>query len=383
MGACAAKLPSEHRPNVERVSDRIESDYEKDTHEEEQESDELEQSAAPSNSPEEEEKNSKSSKVDGRLVDVKTSGDDHGKTTAPPDHQQHRQYLLTMGYLRMEVPMEKMHIPQDIKCVILSYFQKTFIVDVFHRQTDNDMNKPIRHVFHVYATDEMHELAKQIGEMYGISPKFILFFENWNCSVSRQWRQDIVADYIPNKEPFACYILKDWNQEITKSEIKSKKLALNLAKISHGAPLDDANKILLFGVPFCISYLNVTTRKQLYKLVYQRMCMWIGTNVLTQDAEHEREHNEYDSEERWDYVLNNLPFKLWNYIDTLNMRRIPIDNQVYGAKQFAGYHLIVIEWKESAYKSVKNIVNKVIVDSNYKQWKRNNKEKLQQYGLYI
>eukprot|EP00485_Elphidium_margaritaceum_P003456 CAMPEP_0202694858 /NCGR_PEP_ID=MMETSP1385-20130828/8600_1 /ASSEMBLY_ACC=CAM_ASM_000861 /TAXON_ID=933848 /ORGANISM="Elphidium margaritaceum" /LENGTH=1807 /DNA_ID=CAMNT_0049350777 /DNA_START=152 /DNA_END=5575 /DNA_ORIENTATION=- len=171
---------------------------------------------------------------------------------------------------------------------IVGQSSKSLIIDVFHRRRTNPINKPIRHVFHVKKHDKVRDLAKSIAKLYDTKESFVLFYENYNMRVAREYNHDLMIGMVPDREALACYILKDWNEEVTLQEIREKKLKLEIAKVSHSMPLVDGHFRRgmggsggpLFGMPFVLSHLNVHTRRELHQLVYERLFTWVGAEVL-------------------------------------------------------------------------------------------------------
>ena len=88
----------------------------------------------------------------------------------------------------------------------------------------------------------MKDLAKIIAKKYKVKRQFVLFYENDNKRVSREYEHKMLIKNVPNHTAFACYILKDWNKEITAEEVKMKKITLWLAKMCHIAPLKSSNE---------------------------------------------------------------------------------------------------------------------------------------------
>jgi len=48
---------------------------------------------------------------------------------------------------------------------IVGHNAKSLIVDVFHRLTDADVNKPVRHVFHVNKYQKVKDLAGMVAKI--------------------------------------------------------------------------------------------------------------------------------------------------------------------------------------------------------------------------
>ena len=119
---------------------------------------------------------------------------------------------------------------QSLGTLTSTNVNKSFIVDVSHRMTEYDMNKPIRHVFHVNKCQKVRHLAKMVAKLYKTNEGFFLFYENWNMKVAREYEHNLVLEVVPNHEALACYILKDWNKDVTPQEIKKQKIKLLLAK---------------------------------------------------------------------------------------------------------------------------------------------------------
>eukprot|EP01084_Bolivina_argentea_P024722 46018_1 len=122
-----------------------------------------------------------------------------------------------------------------------------------------------------------------VASHYETKPQFVLFYENWNMKVSREYEHNLMLGMVPNREALACYILKDWNDEVTPQDIKKKKLSLQLAKVCHSQILNTKNtnkNSPLFGMPFVLSFLNVHTRREIHQVIYQRLALWVGADVL-------------------------------------------------------------------------------------------------------
>ena len=88
---------------------------------------------------------------------------------------------------------------------------------------------------------------------------------------------DDILQIYPNKEitgnAIPCYIIKNW-----KNEFKTQKIC----KLCHIIP--NVGEVIKnndsFGMPFIVSIPNKITNKELYEIVYQRLFMWFGDNVL-------------------------------------------------------------------------------------------------------
>merc|ERR1712154_96648 len=170
---------------------------------------------------------------------------------------------------------------------IVGHSTKSLIVDVFHRKTCNPINKPIRHVFHVNKYQKVSDLAKLVSSIYKTKQQFVLFYENWNMKVAREYEHNLMLGMVPNREALACYILKDWNDDVTPTQIKKQKLSLQLAKICHSQPLvngkfDRKNRASgpLFGMPFVLSFLNIHSRREVHQVIYERLYNWVGPEVM-------------------------------------------------------------------------------------------------------
>eukprot|EP01084_Bolivina_argentea_P261282 441474_1 len=289
--------------------------------------------------------------------------------------------------------------------------EKSLIVDVFHRKQANNRkpNKPIRHVYHVTKTDTVKELAKVIANEYETQYQFVLFYENWNMKVAQEYTHDIILGDISHREAIACYILKDWNKEFTAQEIKDRKLQLCLGKVCHSQPLiyraAPVTNTPLFGMPFVVSFLQYHTRKQINKIIYKRLHLWLGSDILIEPPIlikllKVKIKNELQSEEEivrpsteewtqheleWDIILNNLPFVLrWMPHASFSLKQeipesIPCDDIVFMELLMSGLTSIpvvnaniniLIEWKPEYYDRVKTVLNKVVVDAKYSKWKK-------------
>eukprot|EP01084_Bolivina_argentea_P013555 25449_1 len=98
---------------------------------------------------------------------------------------------------------------------IVGHSTKSIIIDVFHRRGVNDINKPIRHVFHVNKYQKVRVLAKMVANHYETKPQFVLFYENLNMKISRKYEHNRKLGMGSNREALGCYILKDWNEDVT------------------------------------------------------------------------------------------------------------------------------------------------------------------------
>ena len=54
----------------------------------------------------------------------------------------------------------------------------------------------------------MKDLAKIIAKKYKVKRQFVLFYENDNKRVSREYEHKMLIKNVPNHQAFACYILK-------------------------------------------------------------------------------------------------------------------------------------------------------------------------------
>eukprot|EP00484_Ammonia_sp_Unknown_P030159 CAMPEP_0197028598 /NCGR_PEP_ID=MMETSP1384-20130603/8245_1 /TAXON_ID=29189 /ORGANISM="Ammonia sp." /LENGTH=1787 /DNA_ID=CAMNT_0042457619 /DNA_START=164 /DNA_END=5527 /DNA_ORIENTATION=+ len=319
---------------------------------------------------------------------------------------------------------------------IVGHSTKSLIIDVFHRRTVNEINKPIRHVFHVNKYQKVRDLAKMIANIYETKDQFVLFYENWNMKVTREYDHNLMLGMVPNREALACYILKDWNEEVTPEEIKKKKLSLQLAKLCHSQPLDENGRFSgsggpLFGMPFVISFLNVHSRREVHQVVYQRLFAWVGAETLPpppslvklervkkeQDEKPEtngkdkekdkKKKKEDDNEEEedveyirptqeqldayeaeWDKIFESLPYNLrlmpyrhYSFYSSKSTPEIiPIDSVPFEKSIRTKDIDIMIEWNADAYSKIQGVVNKVVVDGEYSKWKKEKAAKSQQAG---
>eukprot|EP01083_Nonionella_stella_P037264 101584_1 len=316
---------------------------------------------------------------------------------------------------------------------------KSFIVDVHHRRCNERVNKPIRHVFHVDKDKDqkVRDLARMVAIVYDTKSQFVLFYENWNMKVAREYDHNIMLGMVPDRDALACYILKDWNEEVTPQEIKKKDLSLQIAKVCHSAPLSEkkgrSRDGPLFGMPFVISFLNVHTRRQVHQVIYQKLFMWVGPDVLAkpptitklkkipkttkdtkekpkdesnedkdkkkdkEDAEKEEIEYEYIApskeemekyEAEWDailkdvpYTLRLLPYRHYSFYSSKTPEEIPIDDVVFVAKLRNDKDIdIIIEWGTEPYNKIKTVVNKVVVDAEYSQYKKEKQKRSQDRG---
>ena len=283
----------------------------------------------------------------------------------------------------------------DIKRVIVSFFQLPLVIDVFHRKTDSNINKPTRHIFYLYQTDMIEDLAKKVAKIYNTSWYHVVFLLNWNRKLCKEFHaQESIDSLSAYPYPLACYIVKDWNNEYTKTEIRNKKLELYLANICHitlvSTDNNNNNDAIFFGYPFVITYLNVTTNRELYALIYERLFMWIGDTVFSRKPPYLNKNIKDDNyikptesmieqyQQEWDLIFIDLPFKLrvfendmsmqeWssalNNVDRSNIITIDDERCVANAR-------IAIEWTCGSYEIIKGIINKVVVDWDYRCWKK-------------
>eukprot|EP01083_Nonionella_stella_P037262 101582_1 len=248
---------------------------------------------------------------------------------------------------------------------------KSFIVDVHHRRCNERVNKPIRHVFHVDKDQKVRDLAKMVAKRYDAKSQFVLFYQNWNKKVGREFDHNIVLSMLPNHDALACYIVKDWSKEEISQEIKTKCLSLQIAKLCHSAPLLLADEPL-FGIPFVISFLNVHTKRHLHQAIYQKLFIWIGPDVLAEPpiitTLTEEDMTKYEAQ--WDEILKSAPYTLRFYSAT-TPEEISIDDSTFLAKLTNDKDIdIIIEWNVEAYNEIKSVVNKVVVDQAYSKWKK-------------
>lgn len=257
----------------------------------------------------------------------------------------------------------------------------------------------------------MKDLAKIIAKKYKVKRQFVLFYENDNKRVSREYEHKMLIKNVPNHTAFACYILKDWNKEITAEEVKMKKITLWLAKMCHIAPLKSGpsneliNKSSLFGMPFVLSFISIHTKKEIYKHVYERLYIWLGIEYLPkppkistkqQPQEIENEMKTYEAD--WNQILHKkLPFRLRlidhdpmsdkvgsSGFDGIYPKEIPINDTVFENLNPKSKHIdIIIEWKsQSIYERVKKVMNKVIVDPEYSKWKKERNDNDNKITIY-
>eukprot|EP01083_Nonionella_stella_P159377 519847_1 len=294
---------------------------------------------------------------------------------------------------------------------------KSLIVDVFHRKSTERVNKPVRHVFHVDKGQKVSDLAEMVAKCYDTKIQFVLFYENCNMKVAREYDHNFILDMVPHRDAIGCYILKDWNAEVAPQEIKTNNLSLQIAKVCHSAPLSDkkgrSRDGPLFGMPFIISFPNTHTRRQVHQVIYQRLFVWVGPDVLAEppaitklkkiskaqnkdkdaygadEEEMKYEHIKPSNEEmakyetEWDeilkdvpYTLRLLPYRHYSFYSSKLPEVIPIDDTVFVAKLRNDKDIdIIIEWGVEANNKIQTVVNKVVVDRAYSEWK---KEKLKQ-----
>ncbi len=293
---------------------------------------------------------------------------------------------------------------------IVGHSSKSLVVDVFHRRWSNAINKPIRHVFHVNKYQKVRDLAKMVANVYDTKEQFVLFYENWNMKVAREFDHNLMLGMVPNKDALACYILKDWNKVVTPTDIKKKKLSLMLAKLCHSAPPKTvSNGSPLFGMPFVVSFLNIHTRREVHKVIYERLFMWVGCDTLSKkppsfdkleqeetekgkgkeaETDPEKKKNDGDEDEdediekQWDEIFENLPYTLrlvpykhYSFYSSNSRNSAPeeiaIDDVIFESKIRTKDIDIIIEWKKAeTYNNIKIIVNKVVVDKDYSEWKK-------------
>jgi len=323
---------------------------------------------------------------------------------------------------------------------IVGHAQKSFVVDVFHRKRDGPkgVNKPIRHVFEVSKYQKVRELAKRVAAHYGTKSQFVLFYENWHMKVAREYEHSLLLGMVPDRDPFACYILKDWNEEVSPEEIKRRKLSLQLAKVCHSQPLRNgkasgrgSGSEPLFGMPFVLSFLNVHSRRELHQVLYRRLKQWLGEHMKSaeppvdprrrqkakskspksgsdggggddddddgQNAGNENDaKNDGDGDEEeeevvvtaeeldayeaaWDEILEALPYRLrlmphrhYSFRSTSRATAavVPVDDVVFEDTVKTKEISLIVEWTQNGYDSIRNVVNKVVMDSEYSKWKK-------------
>ena len=315
------------------------------------------------------------------------------------------QYKTDLTCLQCKKHQIKFGVYSYLSLPINKMQRKSFIIDIFHRGYsnysiddngyNNNMNKPVRHIFHCNPNGIIKDLAKIIAKKYKVKRQFVLFYENNKNKVSREYEHKMLIKNVPNHIAFACYILKDWNKEITAEEVKMKKITLWLAKLCHIGPLsnnkDDNNnnskKInksnnSLFGMPFVLSFISIHTKQDIYKHVYERLYIWLGIDYLLkppkistkqQPQEIENEMKTYEAD--WKQILHkNLPFRLRlmnNEQFDGYPEEIAINDNVFENLSKSKHIDIIIEWKShEIYDKVKKVMNKVIVDPEYSKWKK-------------
>ena len=262
---------------------------------------------------------------------------------------------------------------------------KSYIIDIFHRLNDKPMNKPFRHIIHINPHQKVRDLAKVVANLYDTKCQFVLFYKYLNCKIVREYEHKFHLCTVPNNKPIACYILKDWNKEVTNEEINKKKLSLKLVTLCHSQRIYG-----LFGIPLVACFLNIHTRREFHQVIYQRLHRLLGDDILQpppkivmlkkikKNEEKMKENGDYDYnrpcverldeyDAEWDEVFEAVPYKLC--LVTGMSEAIPIDDVPF--QKYSGEEesiKVMIEWKESIYNEVKQIVNKVVRNSEYEKW---------------
>eukprot|EP01083_Nonionella_stella_P067184 177530_1 len=92
----------------------------------------------------------------------------------------------------------------------------------------------------------------------------------------------------------------------------SDRDALSNKKVCHCAPLsnkkDRSRNTPLFGIPFVVSFLNIHTRRQVHQVIYQRLFMWVGPDVLAEPPTITA--TERWKKPEWDAILKDVPYTL-------------------------------------------------------------------------
>eukprot|EP01084_Bolivina_argentea_P279289 477460_1 len=147
-----------------------------------------------------------------------------------------------------------------------------------------------------------------------------------------------------------------------------------IAKLCHSLPLNISNEkniSPLFGMPFVVSFLNIHTRRQLHKAIYERLFMWLGEETLITPPTNDQTWD--DIFKKMCYTLKLLP-KDYSFeaipIDDTKPEAIPIDDIIFVPKTKAID--IVIEWPIEIYNNIKSVVNTVVRDKEYGKWKCSN-----------
>eukprot|EP01084_Bolivina_argentea_P053510 98248_1 len=310
------------------------------------------------------------------------------------------------------------------------------IIDCCHRniKIEHEPNKPIRHIYKVNKYKKVSDLAKIIGDEYEVKSQFVLFFENWNMKVAREYSRDMLLGMLPNREAIACFLLKDWNTIYTPRQIKKRKLTLHLARFCHAQKLNDKQHwhlsgSPLFGMPFIMSFINEHTCEEIHKCVYERLYQWVGCetlkipppklqkfrkindNIQIKEAVllvigYIRENinsKQYIPEElmpifckfyeaEWIEIYNILPYKLrilpyrfHRIFANMTDDNLPIEleiNDITFENLLKSKNIdksrysrerdmnILVEWSNESYDINKRILNKVIVDPKYSKWKK-------------
>jgi len=262
---------------------------------------------------------------------------------------------------------------------IVGHNKLSLVVDIFHLGVDYEdkeaPNKPTRHVFHVNKYDKVKELQTRIAQKYKAKRHLVLLYENDRMRVARELDENMVLGMVPQREATACYILKDWNAVVTPAEIKKKKITLALAKLSHYAK--GAKK--MFGMPLLISFLNIHSSREVHQTVYRRLFAWVGTTADVLCAPPDA-----DDDEKWDAMLASeaLPYRLCFSVSAsryshsrtykgLSSEDIALPSALRERKEIS----LRIEWSDAAMSALQSMMNKVVVDGAYSEWRAQNKAK--------
>ena len=314
-------------------------------------------------------------------------------------------YLID-GYIRQHLNNTNSIKQYDLDCSLLIHhwislyfsYQKSFIIDVFHRKKAHPMNKPVRHIIHLQYNNNMGEMVRKIANIYDTAPEFVLIFENMHTRVTHKVECTQLVAMTQNQWPFAVYIVNDWSKKyyyIESLKNMYNELSVSYIKICH-ANIDSFGRTNLFGIPIVMSYLKGMTNKQLYRIVYHRMFMWIGSNMIDHDPVCVDRRTEYikNKHKIWDLLLKHVPFRLrkfnrgnfhWFYrpFDVNVLDIIQLNDDIFKKQFVEEYEYIVIEWNQSVVNGVKSVVNKVVVSNEYMQWRRDNKGKLDSIDVHL
>ena len=279
-----------------------------------------------------------------------------------------RRYLKRMNHYDSHHSLRIHHL-------ISLYFskQKSFIVDVFHRKTNHNINKPKRHIFHLDCNEQMTKLLQQIAEIYNTSTDLVKLYKcplAEHIRVLRQIEIDKLSILTSNDWPISAYIIKDW--EVNQNEVRLYKL---YHRVHHHG------RSCIWGIPLVISMPMTTRNKEIYHMVNERLSMLLGSVAVPIVHDYEINNGK----------LQDLPFRLWEYEDTdlpiivfhlprpdyCNHRIIPANDEIFGLLTHSLRGCIVIEWERGISNHVKKIVQRVVNTHEYARWKKENMRELE------